>query len=299
MRTTADVRSSNGCAHHSGCGTLVGVPLRAAIPDLGRSLLVTCFLRVRYGIIGVALIAMAVTLAACGSDPTPTPTPTPGAWVGRSTPTRTPTPTPGPLVGMADFTVDESTTGGELIAVLTEEEVSCIRTTLGEDGYATFLRAPALQFDSPELGFPGACLSAESTATVVSAVMDADAGGLSAESRTCLHHAVAARDPALFWGDDPEGQSSGSFSAAFFIDSLLCMTDEEAARRDENIGGESFIAPSDLRCIVDAAGKEQIVALFDAMSSSAEESFPFDLLAELVPALQSCSVDLVEQTPEY
>ena len=111
MRTTADIRSSNGCAHHSGCGTLVGVPLRAAIPDLDRSLLVTCFLRVRYGIIGVALIAVAMTLAACGSDPTPTPTPTPGAWVGRSTPTRTPTPTPGPLVGMADFTVDESTTG--------------------------------------------------------------------------------------------------------------------------------------------------------------------------------------------
>ena len=252
----------------------------------------TCFLRVRYGIIGVALIAVAVTLAACGSDPTPTPTPTPA-------PTRTPTPTPGALVGMADFTVDESTTGRDLIAVLTEEEVSCIRTTLGADGYATFLRAPALQFDSPELGFPGACLSAESTATVVSAVMDADAGGLSADSRTCLHHAVAAQDPALFWGDDPEGQSSGSFSAAFFIDSLLCMTDEEAARRDENLGGESIIPPSDLRCIVDAAGKEQIVALFDAMSSSAEESFPFDLLADLVSALQSCGVDLVEQPPEY
>ena len=251
----------------------------------------TCFLRVRYGIIGVALIAVAVTLAACGSDPTPTPTPTPA-------PTRTPTPTPGALVGMADFTVDESTTGRDLIAVLTEEEVSCIRTTLGEDGYATFLRAPALQFDSPELGFPGACLSAESTATVVSAVMDADAGGLSADSRTCLHHAAAAQGPALFRGD-PEGQGSGSFSAAFFIDSLLCMTDEEAARRDENLGGESIIPPSDLRCIVDAAGKEQIVALFDAMSSSAEESFPFDLLADLVSALQSCGVDLIEQPPEY
>ena len=156
----------------------------------------TCFLRVRYGIIGVALIAVAVavTLAACGSDPTPTPTPTP---------TRTPTPTPGPLVGMVDFTVDESTMGRDLIAVLTEEEVSCIRNTLREDGYATFLRAPALQFDSPELGFPGACLSAESTATVVSAVMDADAGGLSADSRTCLHHAVAAQDPAPLLGRRP------------------------------------------------------------------------------------------------
>ena len=196
----------------------------------------TCFLRVRYGIIGVALIAAAMTLAACGSYPTPTPIPTP-------TPTRTPTPTPGPLVGMVDFTVDESTTGRELIAILTEEEVSCIRNTLGEDGYATFLRATALQFDSPELGFPGACLSAESTATVVSAVIDADAGGLSADSRTCLHHAAAAQDPALFWGDDPEVQSSGSFSAAFFIDSLLCMTDEEAAKQNENAGSESFIPP--------------------------------------------------------
>ena len=53
---------------------------------------------------------------------------------------------------------------------------------------------------------------------------------------------------------------------------------------------------SGLRCIVDAAGKEQVVALFDAMSGSSEASFPFDLLADLVPALQSCGVDLIEQT---
>ena len=66
MRTTADIRSSSGCAHYSGCGTLVGVPRaqRAAIPDLDRSLLVTCFLRVRYGIIGVALIAVAMAVDA-------------------------------------------------------------------------------------------------------------------------------------------------------------------------------------------------------------------------------------------
>ena len=56
------------------------------------------------------------------------------------------------------------------------------------------------------------------------------------------------------------------------------------------------IPPSDLRCTVDAAGKEQLVALFDTMSSSAGASFTFYLLADLVPALQSCGVDLVEQT---
>ena len=56
------------------------------------------------------------------------------------------------------------------------------------------------------------------------------------------------------------------------------------------------IPPSNLRCTVDAAGKEQLVALFDTMSSSAGASFTFYLLADLVPALQSCGVDLVEQT---
>ena len=85
-----------------------------------------------------------------------------------------------------DLTIDDDTTGGDLIAVFTEDEVSCIRNALTEDAYTALLDKPALEFDDPAFVFPGECLSAESNATIVVGTMAYDAGGLSADSTSCL-----------------------------------------------------------------------------------------------------------------
>ena len=186
--------------------------------------------------------------------------------------------------------IDADTTGRDLIAVLTEGEVSCIRTALTEDAYTALLDKPAVDLNDPAFVFPGECLSAESNATLIVGVMIHDSGGLSAGSTSCLRDTVAAENPASFWSNDPEVLAS--FGATFYIDSTLCLTDEEAAKQNENIGSESFIAPSDLGCLVDAAGKEKLSALFIALNDPTAAGPPFDLLTQLLPAMQTCQVDL-------
>ena len=187
-----------------------------------------------------------------------------------------------------DLTIDDDTTGGDLIAVFTEDEVSCIRNALTEDAYTALLDKPALEFDDPAFVFPGECLSAESNTTIVVGVMTADAGGLSADSTSCLRSLVGAQNPASFWSDDPVD----GLGAAFIIDSILCVTDEESARQDANAGRDPFLAPSQLQCIVDAAGREKLIALFDALNDPTAGGPPFDLLTELLPAMQTCGVDI-------
>ena len=187
-----------------------------------------------------------------------------------------------------EFTIDADTTGRDLIAVLTEGEVSCIRNALTEDAYTALLDKPALDIDDPEFVFPGECLSAESNATLVVGTMAYDAGGLSADSTSCLRDAVTAEDPASFWSDDPEVLAS--FGATFFIESTICLTDEESAMMDASLGTEPFITPSQLRCIVDAAGKEKLVTLFNAMGGPLDDLFP--LVTEINPTLETCGVDI-------
>ena len=187
-----------------------------------------------------------------------------------------------------DLTIDADTTGRDLIAVFTEDEVSCIRSALSEDAYTALLDKPALEFDDPAFVFSGECLSAESNTTIVVGVMAADAGGLSPDSTSCLRDAVAAEDPASFWSNDPVD----GLGAAFIIDSILCVTDEESTRQDANAGRDPFLAPSQLQCIVDAAGREKLIALFDALNDPTADGPPFDLLTGLLPAMQTCGVDI-------
>ena len=52
------------------------------------------------------------------------------------------------------LTINADTTGGDLIAVFTEDEVSCIRNALTEDAYTALLDKPALEFDDPAVRLP-------------------------------------------------------------------------------------------------------------------------------------------------
>ena len=283
----------------------------------------TSFFRVRYGIIGAALLALIVAFAACEPDPTPTPTPRPTptgtptptptatpTQAPTATPTQAPTPAPTqaptpaptqaatqapattptlaptsePPVDTDGLTINADTTGRDLIAVLTEGEVSCIRSALTEDAYTALLDKPAIEFDDLGFVFPGGCLSAESNATLIVGVVAYDSGGLSADSTSCLRDAVAAENPASFWSNDP----TDGLGAAFIIDSILCVTDEESARQDANAGRDPFLAPSQLQCLVDAAGREKLIALFDALNDPTAGGPPFEPPHRTPP----CNADL-------
>ena len=206
---------------------------------------------------------------------------------GPPTPTPTPTPTPRPTA-IDDFTIDANTTGHDLLAVLTAGEVSCIRNALSQDAYTTFLGTSALD---PALELPGECISAESTSIIIIGRTDTNVGGLSPDSTGCLRSLIAAQNPDLIWSTNSEDLASIN---AFSIDFVLCLTDEESAKLFPNTGTEPFIAPfiapSQLRCMVDAAGKEKLVALFTAPSNSS--ALPLvELFTELLPAIRICGVD--------
>ena len=187
------------------------------------------------------------------------------------------------------LTINADTTGGDLIAVLTEDEVSCIRNALTEDAYTALLDKPAVDLNDPAFVFPGECLSAESNATLVVGVMAYESRGLSAGSTSCLRDTVAAENPASFWSNDPEVLAS--FGATFASTPL--SPDRRGGCQAERKHRQRVIhAPSDLGCLVDAAGKEKVIALFIALNDPTAAGPPFDLLTQLLPAMQTCQVDL-------
>ena len=177
-------------------------------------------------------ICAAALAAACGSDPTPIP-PTPTA-----TPAPTATPTP---ADMSEFMIDEHTLGRDIIDVLSDAEASCIRTALGEEGFARLLDSPVVEegfarlLDSPVVTdgddfqeFPIDCIDQETAAPLLVALIGAETGGLTAESERCLL-ALYADGPAaaFFFGSQP-GPSSSPEAFAILIETSLCMTDDEA-----------------------------------------------------------------------
>ena len=59
--------------------------------------------------------------------------------------------------------------------------------------------------------------------------------------------------------------------------------------RDANLGTVPFITPSQLRCIVDGAGKEKLVTLFNAMGGPLDDLST--IVTEINPTLERCGVD--------
>ena len=254
----------------------------------------TTYLTSRRGLFVATLIAVIALVAAC-SDPTPTPTATPTptpAPTATPTPAPTATPTPeampapapdsGPTSGM---TIDQNTLGRDLIALLSEEEQTCLRDRLGDETLASLLDQPIL-IAAPNVDFPLDCLQTETAAGLYVAFLDQSVGGLSPESRTCVANLFASSDSAALPGaeiDSPE-------SVTFFLELTLCLTDEEAAR----MGGDEMglPPPSQLRCVLDIVGAEKFGALvtgFTAPGGPPPEIL--EILGEILQAFEACGID--------
>ncbi len=193
-----------------------------------------------------------------------------------------PEPDSDPTSGM---TIDENTLGRDLIALLGEEEQSCLRERLGDETLAALLDQPILMA-APNVDFPLDCLQTENAAGLYVAFLDLSVGGLSPESKTCLANLFATSDSVALPGvelDSPE-------SVTFFLELTLCLTDEEAARMG---GGESgFPPPSQLRCVVDIVGADKfgaLVAGFTAPGGPPPEVL--EVMGEILQAFGACGID--------
>ncbi len=252
-------------------------------------------------LISLILLMLAAFAAAC-SDPTPTPTatprptptPTPTATPTPVPPTPTPTPAPEPTPdammpkpdagSVADLVIDDSTTVGDLMAALSEAEVSCLRDAVGEATLGAVLNIPLASAPEGAMeALPFECLAPESTIGIQIAFMSAAAGGLSAETRGCISD-LAMENPSVFGiGGEPEDPTE-LFGTA--IQMQLCMTDEEAARFAAN-SGEAMPPPSVMRCMEEELGSiEDLLALFFGGEPD------LAALGELMAAAETCGLEM-------
>ena len=99
----------------------------------------------------------------------------------------------------ADFVLTETTSGQELVSLLTENEVACVRSGLDEAVFAALTAAPVMTVleAAGEVASTTAsvlvCLEESSLALIGAAFMDAVAGGWSAETRMCVADLIEAR----------------------------------------------------------------------------------------------------------
>lgn len=182
-----------------------------------------------------------------------------------------------------DLVITDSTTVGDLMAVLSEGEVSCLRDAFGAGAFDAVQGMPLASLPADSAEFPTDCLAPESTIGITIAMMSAEAGGLSAETRGCITALAMENPSALGIGGPPEDPSE-LFATA--IQMQLCMNDEEAARFAANSGAE-LPPPSVMRCMEEQlGGLEDLFTLF----SGAEPDLA--KLGSLFAAAETCGLEM-------
>ena len=183
-----------------------------------------------------------------------------------------------------DLVITESTTVGDIMAVLSADEVSCVRDAVGA-GIFDAIQGIAIATAPPGTmeNLPFECLAPENAIGISIAFMSAEAGGLSAETRSCIS-ALAMENPSVLGIGAPPENPAELFDTA--IQMQLCLTDEESAAFAANSGGE-LPPPSVIRCMEEQlGGLEDFLAIF-----SGTEPDPEKLLG-MFAAAQTCGLEM-------
>ncbi len=242
-------------------------------------------------VVALSLIAV-IAVAACNPDPTstPVPTPLPTETPTPIPPTEPPTPEPAPVGSIDDLVFNETTTGRDVMAFFSEDEVACVRSTIGDDAFNMLIDTPLMGGSETTPDFPFECLTPENTTGFGVAMISAQAGGLSAESRSCIKD-VAAANPRVFGFQEPTTESEFAALLASGIEMQLCLTDEEAMALAGGQGGGELPPPSVMRCMEERLGsQEEFLEMFLSMFSG-EVTDPEALLA-VFAAADECGLEM-------
>ncbi len=237
-------------------------------------------------------------------ESTPASVPTQAAPTPAASPT-VPTVTSAPTTGIEFWELDRSSTGQDLVALLTDEEVSCLRNELGAS-YQTMLEAP-LVGEAGELLEAGGigpspevpCLTPEHQTSASISMISVATGGLSAGTRDCILHLL--RDaPAIAEaiGQGTEDAFTNGLGPAM-LEFIACLTPEEAAALTPP--GEAAPNPSDIWCLMqeleDTSSGDRIIAVLSGADSSGE-GLTVEESAALGQAVEACGIETEFEFPD-
>ena len=264
----------------------------------------------------VLMFLLAVAAAACGEEestpasaptqapiaapsatPSPTASPTP-------VPTATPSPTPESSSSMEiEFLeLDTSSTGKDLVALLTDEEVSCLENTLGAD-YQKMLEAPLVgeagavsESDGSDSSPLTQCLTVEHVASVSISMFSIAAGGFSAGTQECITQ-LLRDDPAIA---EALGRQDESAVGEAMLEFIACLTPEEAAALTPPGEGPAP-NPNDIACLMKqlegTSSGERIIAVLSGADASGK-GLTTEESAALGQAVEACGIETEFEFPD-
>ena len=187
--------------------------------------------------LGLAGLLTAVLVAACGGAADSPATATTASPT--STPTLAPAPTSPPTVPATPTPADQpqpalismESTGREIAAAFfNEEEVSCLRSSMGDDAFEAMMDAHVFleerTLDQPALV---TCLERETATDLYLMGVSLVAGGLSQDGLDCLRTRIAASDVELF---------AENTDIALAVVFLSCLSEEELSMLQPDPGME-------------------------------------------------------------
>lgn len=221
-----------------------------------------------------ALLALLVTLSvSCGNN--------------GETPKSVSTETPDSSASVADLShVTDETTMGDAFAILTPDEIDCVRDTLGSIAFDSMQHSPLAALVDGTVEVPLACLTKQNLVEIQLAGMTARAGGLGEDSRACLRE-VAVGNPAGL-GIGAAAREDVSL-AVTEIKRHICLTDEEAAALTTGSEEGTPPSPSVLRCMGEnLGGMETLLEMFGGAEASTDEDRKADAAFRIFAAAQAC-----------
>lgn len=228
----------------------------------------------------IVAIAVVVAVVACDSDEDPLPPPLTGlpeattlavAPIDTAAPTTVPTmaastqlpasttiPVPARTpISIDELEITEGATLRHVIAALSDDEVRCVQGMIGAEAFNVLLDVPLSALPQDVGQIPTECLSDENVIGMSVAFLSRDAGGLDAETRSCVRDAAASNPSALGLGPPPGNPQEIVIGALMM---QLCLSDEEAAALA--LDGENELPPpSALRCLAAQLGGTEALLL--------------------------------------
>ena len=257
--------------------------------------------------------AFAMIAAACGNDddsgdtakpapapateaPAPETEPAPATEVPAPEPEATPEPpplteapapepeaTPEPPASLEGFVVGADTTGGELLEGVSDSEASCVRDEAG-DSYPSIVETALVEGGSdPSFAEPmAACLTEDNFVVYSTALIAANAGATSDESRNCLTELGRTRPEFAYVTFGVEGKSATSFDPEqlrpFIGEFYNCFADAERVRLTvHTMDHIAATTPISGRDFLDAMGEDVINCYLEGLGMPREQ---FEILVE-------------------